>query len=756
MGERLHPAAIAVYAADALRQGAVPLLVLLGISVFGGGFDAEAALRGLGFALAGTAAATVAGWFRWSTTRYSLADQTIRLREGLLSVKEVEVPFARVQAVDVLQGPTQRLFGVHRVDVQTGGGGEGGEIVLSAVDAAEVERIRALLGRPAAAEDAPAAPERQLSGRALTVAAATSGQLGVLLPVAAGVAQMSQQLFDDPIEGERTIVGALPDGTLGWVLVAAGIIVFAWLLGALGTVVAFGGFAVRREGDALRIRRGLIQRRQVTVRVARVRAVRVLESVPRQALGLATLRIEVIGHAKEQAAAQTLFPLLRLDAVEPFLRELLPELADRVDGLAAPPARARRRYVLPPLASTAILGGAGALAIGSAWPLLLAPLGALYGALGFRAAGWRLKDGRLAVRSRRLARSTVLAPAAGREFHELDQTALQRRARLADVAVVFGKGTPARIRHLDADDARELWAAIGPRWGAVPDVRRQASPYLRPMTTSTLNADAELKARHRKMWASGNYPSMVETFLTPLGPRLAEACRVGPGTRVLDVAAGTGNAAIPAALAGAHVTASDLTPELLDAGRARAEAAGAELEWVQADAEQLPFEDASFDIVMSAIGVMFAPHHQLAADELVRVCKPGGTIGLLSWTPEGMIGALFRTMGPFAPPPPPGAQPPPLWGGEPHVRELLGDRVSLDRVERGVLDVTAFEHARDYGEHFKARYGPTIAAQNNARNTGREDEFVAALDAFCDEWNRAESGPARFEMEYLLTVGTRR
>ncbi len=339
MGERLHPAAIAVYAADALRQGAVPLLVLLGISVFGGGFDAQAALRGLGFAVAGTAAATVAGWFRWSTTRYSLADQTIRLREGLLSVKEVEVPFARVQAVDVLQGPTQRLFGVHRVDVQTGGGGEGGEIVLSAVDEAEVERIRALLGAPGGGRG------RARGARAAAVGAGAHasrrrppGSSACSCRSPRRVAQMSQQLFDDPIEGERTIVGALPDGTLGWVLVAAGIIVFAWLLGALGTVVAFGGFAVRREGDALRIRRGLIQRRQVTVRVARVRAVRVVESVPRQALGLAALRIEVIGHAKEQAAAQTLFPLLRLDAVEPFLRELLPELADRLDGLAAPPA----------------------------------------------------------------------------------------------------------------------------------------------------------------------------------------------------------------------------------------------------------------------------------------------------------------------------------------------------------------------------------------------------------------------------------
>ena len=166
-------------------------------------------------------------------------------------------------------------------------------------------------------------------------------------------------------------------------------------------------------------------------------------------------------------------------------------------------------------------------------------------------------------------------------------------------------------------------------------------------------ADSELKGRHRKMWASGDYPGMVETFLLPLGPRLVEACRIGAGMRVLDVAAGTGNASIPAAQAGAEVTASDLTPELFDAGRTRAQDTGVELDWVEADAENLPFEDESFDVVMSSIGAMFAPMHQQVADELVRVCRPGGTIGMLNWTPEGMIGALFRTMGPFAPPPPP-------------------------------------------------------------------------------------------------------
>ncbi len=156
--------------------------------------------------------------------------------------------------------------------------------------------------------------------------------------------------------------------------------------------------------------------------------------------------------------------------------------------------------------------------------------------------------------------------------------------------------------------------------------------------------------------------------------------------RVLDVAAGTGNASLPAAKAGAEVTASDLTPELLQAGRARAESEGLTLEWAEADAENLPFEDESFDVVMSSIGAMFAPHHQEVADELVRVCRPGGTIGLLSWTPEGMIGALFRAMGPFAPPPPPGAQPPPLWGSEEHVPSCSATASSSARCERDVLD----------------------------------------------------------------------
>jgi SAM-dependent methyltransferase len=268
--------------------------------------------------------------------------------------------------------------------------------------------------------------------------------------------------------------------------------------------------------------------------------------------------------------------------------------------------------------------------------------------------------------------------------------------------------------------------------------------------------DSELKARHRAMWASGDYPEMVEKFVTPLGPRLVEACGIREGMRVLDVGAGTGNASIPAAQRGASVVASDLTPEFFEPGRRRAQSTGVELEWIEADAERLPFEDESFDVVMSCIGAMFAPRHQDVADELVRVCKPGGTIGMLNWTPEGQIGALFATIGPFAPPPPPGATPPPRWGSEEHVQALFGERVELHTLRRENLEVTAFDQARDYGEFFKAVYGPTIVARKNAVANGRDAEFDEALDHFCDEWNRGGDGRARFEKEYLIVVGTRR
>jgi SAM-dependent methyltransferase len=265
--------------------------------------------------------------------------------------------------------------------------------------------------------------------------------------------------------------------------------------------------------------------------------------------------------------------------------------------------------------------------------------------------------------------------------------------------------------------------------------------------TPTLD-DGQVAAKHRAMWASGDYPKLARDLVAPLGPVLVEATGTGSGDRVLDVAAGTGNAAIPAALAGASVVASDLTPELLEHGRALAAEVGAELEWREANAHALPFADNEFDVVMSCIGVMFAPFHQRAADELVRVCRRGGRIGLINWTPEGHIGQLFATMKPYAPAPPPGAQPPPLWGDEEHVRALLGDRVTDVVMERRSLTVDHFADGAAFRDYFKSVYGPTISVY---RNIEGDADRVAALDAeiarIGDGFLR---GSSTMEWEYLL------
>ncbi|MFC9057590.1 class I SAM-dependent methyltransferase [Streptomyces sp. NPDC057074] len=271
-------------------------------------------------------------------------------------------------------------------------------------------------------------------------------------------------------------------------------------------------------------------------------------------------------------------------------------------------------------------------------------------------------------------------------------------------------------------------------------------------TAQAREADRALKAKHRSMWALGDYPAVARDVVAGLGPALVEACGIKDGDRVLDVAAGSGNASVPAALAGGDVVASDLTPELLDVGRREAEARGAAVSWQEADAEDLPFEDASFDTVMSCVGVMFAPHHQAAADELVRVCRPGGTIGLLNWTPEGFVGQMFAIMKPFAPPPPPGAQPPPLWGREEHVRTLLGDRVTGVEAHRRSLRVDTFGEPEEFRAFFKSAYGPTISVY---RNLADDPERTAALDAALVDLARGALEDGALEWEYLLLTARR-
>jgi ubiquinone/menaquinone biosynthesis C-methylase UbiE len=265
-------------------------------------------------------------------------------------------------------------------------------------------------------------------------------------------------------------------------------------------------------------------------------------------------------------------------------------------------------------------------------------------------------------------------------------------------------------------------------------------------------ADRTLKTKHRAMWASGNYPAVVTDIVAELGPILVHEAGISSGDLVLDVGAGSGNAAIPAARTGAHVIASDLTPELLEVGQKWAAEVGVELTWETADAEALPYGDGEFDAVVSCLGVMFAPHHQTAADELIRVCRPGGTIGLIAWTPPGFIGQMFATMKPYAPPPPPGAQPPPLWGSEDHVRELFGDRVEDVHTETRALRVTHFATPEAFRDYFKSNYGPTIVAY---RGLADDPDRAQALDRdLADLGRRFDLGTDStvLDWEYLLFV----
>ncbi|MFF8271607.1 class I SAM-dependent methyltransferase [Streptomyces sp. NPDC016562] len=271
--------------------------------------------------------------------------------------------------------------------------------------------------------------------------------------------------------------------------------------------------------------------------------------------------------------------------------------------------------------------------------------------------------------------------------------------------------------------------------------------------SDAVRTDRSLKAAHRHMWALGDYPSVASHLFPDLGALLVRECGVRRGDRVLDIATGSGNAAIPAALAGADVVACDLTPELLEVGWHLATVRGTRVEWTEADAEALPFADGEFDTVMSCVGVMFAPHHRLAADEMLRVCRSGGTVGLVNWTPEGFMGRLLATLEPYPPPSPPGAQPPALWGDEEHVHELLGDRVGDVVSRRQTVRVERFAKPSDFREFFKALYGPTIAAY---RAVAKEPDRVAALDGELDALAAAHTADGVMEWEYLLLTAHRR
>jgi SAM-dependent methyltransferase len=269
--------------------------------------------------------------------------------------------------------------------------------------------------------------------------------------------------------------------------------------------------------------------------------------------------------------------------------------------------------------------------------------------------------------------------------------------------------------------------------------------------TSTLPDYTAIKTKQQATWASGDF-GQVGVRLQIVGESLCEAVDIQAGEKVLDVAAGNGNASLAAARRFAEVTSTDYVPELLEQGRRRAEADRLRMSFQTADAEALPFDDGSFDVALSTFGVMFAPDQRRSAAELLRVVRPGGRIGLANWTPEGFIGRLFQVVGSFVPPPA-GLRSPTAWGNEPSLVELFGPEASDIRTERRVCNFryASPEHWVDF---FRIYYGPTHRAFA-ALDESRQHALHAALVALAREWNRSRRGALVVPAEYLEVVITR-
>jgi len=268
---------------------------------------------------------------------------------------------------------------------------------------------------------------------------------------------------------------------------------------------------------------------------------------------------------------------------------------------------------------------------------------------------------------------------------------------------------------------------------------------------STTAEMTQLKQAHRATWDSANYALVAERLVQEVADVGVAAAELEPGQEVLDVATGSGNAAIPAAAAGATVTGIDISVVLLEAGRERAQEAGVHVDWVEGDAEALPYEDESFDTVLSVLGAQFTPRHEVAAGEIARVVRPGGKVVMCNWTPGGFIGQFFKTMSPRMPKPPEGASPPPLWGDEDHVAELFaGTGVTVTCAPRSVVfEERSSEHFIDF---MADNYGPLFKARERLEGEGTWGDLRADLVALGERMNLS-ADEFLVSSEYLLITG---
>jgi putative membrane protein len=451
---RTHPSDVIFQALGSLRELLLPLVVAAVIGAGGGGGAGFVVL----FGVLGIAGGLVVGVLRWRATTYTVSDHAVSVRSGVFSPDDTVVPIQRISAVDTVAGPLQRLLGVVELQVQVAGSAEP-EIRLRPLTRRDAEAVAAALGHPGSTVRE---PDWRLGRRRLALAALSAPQLGILAPLLAGGGAVAQQVFQSD-ERDR-VLDLLPETPMGLLAAAAAVLVAAGLLAIAGAVVAFAGFEVLVDGDRLRVRRGLLRRQASTVPLARVHAVRLVESPLHQPFGLLRVRMETGGYGAGRGASSTLLPVVHRREVHAVLARLLPPLADDGTGLERPPPRARRRYVARP-ATTALAAAAPLVVLlPGAWPagVALVVLAAAVGLLRHVDAGWALRDDRVVVRMRRVGRSTLVARRARLQQHLVSRTALQRRARLAGLAVAVGSGAVGTIDHLEAATADGLLSALRP------------------------------------------------------------------------------------------------------------------------------------------------------------------------------------------------------------------------------------------------------------------------------------------------------
>lgn len=476
--QRLHPAAMIIDAVKTVRQWISALVAGGAAAFFGGGMTIQAVLIfGALFVVVGSAAW---GFLSWRVTSYQVSGGAFRLRRGVVQKSERTIPLDHVQSVDTVQGLIQRLFGVVEVRVETaGGGGSEPDASLSAVSRAAAGELRREIegGRRETretAEEAGPAVLRRLGTRDLLLAGATSGQIGVALSVVA----IGFQFFDDFLPGrfaERVFEALAPRSVTTVLALVLVVGLFAWVLAIAGTVLAYAGFTLSRDGEFLYIKRGLLERREATIPLARIQAVQAVEGVLRQPFGLAMLKVESAGYGEDAGVSTTLFPLLPRKRVVELLRAAAPEFAVEPE-LSPLPRRALRRYVFRSSVPALVLAAAAALNaffvfdfVTGAFlaPLLVVPA-ALYGWLRWRDAGWAFSGDCLVVRSRALARTTAVAPRRRLQSRSLVVSPFQRRARLATLRARVasgGGGTELGVIDLEQPAASGLVRVLGPRAG---------------------------------------------------------------------------------------------------------------------------------------------------------------------------------------------------------------------------------------------------------------------------------------------------